>query len=61
MRINERDLGVDALEALELAGAFRSDPRVRHPGVSSHQFEFVRIEYLDTEGDEWKASYRVAA
>jgi hypothetical protein len=31
VRINGRDLGVDALEALELAGAFRSDRRVRPP------------------------------
>ncbi|KLT38669.1 hypothetical protein CC85DRAFT_305751 [Cutaneotrichosporon oleaginosum] len=51
VRIEGRDLGLDAIEAVELASALRDDTR----------FEFVRIEYLDTEGDEWKASYRVAS
>ncbi|BEI83913.1 hypothetical protein CcaverHIS002_0405170 [Cutaneotrichosporon cavernicola] len=51
VRVNGRDLGLDAVGALKLAGAMRCD----------HRFEFVRIDYLDTEGDEWKASYRVVA
>ncbi|GMK59365.1 hypothetical protein CspeluHIS016_0703800 [Cutaneotrichosporon spelunceum] len=49
VRVNGRDLGIDALGAAELASAMRADQR----------FEFVRIEYLDTEGEEWKASYLV--
>ncbi|BEJ14733.1 hypothetical protein CspHIS471_0405000 [Cutaneotrichosporon sp. HIS471] len=28
---------------------------------SAGNFEFVQIDYLDTEGDEWKASYRIVA
>ncbi|RSH80050.1 uncharacterized protein EHS24_009723 [Apiotrichum porosum] len=49
IRVNSHDLTMPAPEAADLVATLRADSR----------FQFISIVYLDAEGDEWKASYRL--
>ncbi|WOO82117.1 uncharacterized protein LOC62_04G005618 [Vanrija pseudolonga] len=49
LRVGGRDLAMTLADVVELAASLHDDER----------FELLDITYLDTERDEWKASYRL--
>ncbi|KAL1412611.1 hypothetical protein Q8F55_000358 [Vanrija albida] len=49
LRVGGRDLAVSLADVVDLAQSLHDDER----------FELLSIVYLGTEGDEWKASYRL--
>lgn len=60
LRINGRDQSLPPAEAEELLATLKEDSRVSCSVSITTNSQFEMLAFIDFDGEDWKASYRLA-